>query len=106
VGFCSLAAFHETDVGTFHRGLSLIVLAIASAFALGGVVAWWGRPGEPTLLVAAGISVVLLWRDIRGLSGPSKRVPSPDDGGLFREITTKGEDARFKKTDRGQLASN
>jgi hypothetical protein len=77
----SLAAFHETDVGTFHRGLSLIVLAIASAFALGGVVAWWGRPGEPTLLVAAGISVVLLWRDIRGLSGPSKPVPSPDDSG-------------------------
>ena len=60
----SLAEFHETDVGLFHRRLSLVILAIAVLFALGGMIAWWGRPGEPVLLVAAGVSLVLLWRDI------------------------------------------
>ncbi|WP_435018605.1 hypothetical protein TA3x_000587 [Tundrisphaera sp. TA3] len=62
----SLAEFHETDVGLFHRRLSLLILAIASLFALGGMVAWWGRPGEPFLLVALIISVLLLWRDLFG----------------------------------------
>src|SRR5262249_34902927 len=57
----SLAEFHETDVGVFHRRLSMVLLAIAAAFALGGTAAWWGRPGEPALLVASGISLFLLW---------------------------------------------
>ena len=31
----SLAEFHETDVGLFHRGLSLIILGVALAFCRG-----------------------------------------------------------------------
>ena len=59
----SLAEFHETDVGLFHRRLSLVILAIASLFSFGGMIAWWGRPGEPALLVASGVSLLLLRRD-------------------------------------------
>jgi hypothetical protein len=66
----SLAEFHETDVGLFHRRLSLLILAIAALFALGGMIAWWDRPGEPFLLVALGISLIRLWRDL--VNGPRK----------------------------------
>ena len=61
----SLAEFHETDVGRFHRWLSLIILAVALTFSAGGVLAWWNRPGEWLLVIAAGISLVLLWLDVR-----------------------------------------
>jgi hypothetical protein len=61
----SLAEFHETDVGRFHRWLSLIVLALAVAFSAGGLLAWWNKPGEWLLLFATGISVVLSWRNVR-----------------------------------------
>jgi hypothetical protein len=60
----SLAEFHETDVGLSHRRLSLLILAIAALFAFGGMIAWWGRPGEPALLVATGVGLLLLWREI------------------------------------------
>ncbi len=57
----SLAEFHETDVGLFHRRLSLIILAIAALFALGG--------------------------DDR-LVGPARRGPAPrrDDGQLHSAL--------------------
>jgi hypothetical protein len=65
----SLSAFHETDIGRFHRRLSLIILAMALAFSVGGVVAWWNTPGEWPLLIAACVSLVLLWLDIRDAPG-------------------------------------
>jgi hypothetical protein len=61
----SLAAFHETDVGLFHRRLSLTIVTVALAFAVGGVVAYWDTPGEWLQLVAAGVGIVLLWLDVR-----------------------------------------
>jgi hypothetical protein len=61
----SLAEFHETDIGQFHRGLSLIVLGLALAFSGGGLLAWWNRPGEWLLLIACCLSVVLLWLCLR-----------------------------------------
>jgi hypothetical protein len=61
----SLAGFHETDVGRFHRGLSLVILAVALAFSAGGLLAWWNTPGEWLLVVAVGVSLVLLWLDVR-----------------------------------------
>lgn len=61
----SLAEFHETDVGRFHRWLSLVVLGVALAFSAGGVIAWWDKPGEWLLVIASGISLVLLWADVR-----------------------------------------
>jgi hypothetical protein len=82
----SLAAFHETDVGRFHRWLSLSVLAVALAFSAGGLIAWWDRAGEWLLLLATGVSLVLLWLDVRdrpevraeGMAGPM-----PDDPWAF-----------------------
>jgi hypothetical protein len=61
----SLAEFHETDVGRFHRWLSLVVLGLALAFAAGGLLAWWNKPGEWLLVIASGVSIVLLWLDAR-----------------------------------------
>jgi hypothetical protein len=61
----SLAAFRETDVGLFHRRLSLTIVTLALAFAVGGVVAYRDTPGEWLQVVAAGVGIVLLWLDVR-----------------------------------------
>ncbi len=61
----SLAAFHESDVGRFHRLLSLMFLGVALAFSVGGMIAWWNKPGEWLLVIAAGLSLVFLWLDVR-----------------------------------------
>ena len=61
----SLAAFRESDVGRFHRLLSLMILGVALAFSVGGVIAWWNKPGEWLLVIAAGLSLVFLWLDFR-----------------------------------------
>ncbi len=56
----SLAEFHETDVGRFYHWLSLVILALALAFSVGGMFAWWNKPGEWLLVIATGVSLVLL----------------------------------------------
>jgi hypothetical protein len=61
----ALVDFHETDVGRFHRGLSLIILGVALAFSMGGMLAWWNKSGEWLLVIATGISLTLLWLDLR-----------------------------------------
>ncbi|WZO96876.1 hypothetical protein EP7_003881 [Isosphaeraceae bacterium EP7] len=61
----SLAEFHETDVGRFHRRLSLIILAVSLAFSGLGVLGWWNKPGEWLLVVAACVSLIMLWLDLR-----------------------------------------
>jgi hypothetical protein len=61
----SLAEFHETDIGRFHRWLSLTILGVALAFSAGGTLAWWNAPGEWLFVVSIGISLVLLWLDLR-----------------------------------------
>ena len=61
----SLAEFHETDVGRFHRWLSLIVLGLALAFSAGGLLAWWNKPGAWLLVTATGIGLMLIWRSVR-----------------------------------------
>ncbi len=65
----SLAAFHESDVGRFHRWLSLMILVVALVFSLGGMIAWWNRPGEWLLVLGAGLSLIFLWLDLRDAPG-------------------------------------
>lgn len=73
----SLAEFHETDVGRFHRRLSLLILAVAQAFSAGGLLAWWDKPGEWLLVIASGVGAVLLWLDVRDApeGAPDERWP-------------------------------
>jgi hypothetical protein len=61
----SLAEFYETDVGRFHRWPSLIILTVALAFSVGGLLAWWNKSGEWLLVITTGVSVVLLLLDVR-----------------------------------------
>ena len=75
----SLAEFHETDVGRFHRWLSLIILGLALAFSGGGLLAWWNKPGEWLLVIASCVSVVLLWLDARD-SQEGRRGHATTDG--------------------------
>ena len=56
----SLAEFHETDVGRFYRGLSVIIVLVALAFSTGGMLVWWNKPGYALVVIATGISLVLL----------------------------------------------
>lgn len=86
----SLAEFHETDLGRFHRGLSLTILVVALAFSAGGLIAWWNRPGEWLFLIASGVSLAMLWLDLRDSPYPDDTLPSttpdadacwPSDGG-------------------------
>jgi hypothetical protein len=82
----SLAEFHETDVGRFHRRLSLTILAVALAFSAGGLIAWWNKPGEWLLLIATGVSLVLLWLDVRDAPEKPDEDANPDaspDEGWF-----------------------
>ena len=73
----SLSAFHETDVGRFHRRLSLTIVAVALAFAVGGVVAYWETPGEWLQVVAAGVGIIVLWLDVRDAPGQVSAGPQP-----------------------------
>ncbi len=61
----SLAEFHATDVGRFHRWLSLTILGVALAFSIGGLLAWWNTAGEWLFVLATGISLIFLWLALR-----------------------------------------
>ncbi len=66
-----LAAWAETDVGRFHRRLSLLMLGVGVIFSLGGVARWAGQPGTGPLLLALAVSLASVARDLRGAwAGP------------------------------------
>jgi hypothetical protein len=72
----SLVEFHETDVGKFHRTLSIVVLAVALVFSVGGSIVWRNQPGQWLPMIATSIGLVLIWRSIRNFEKTSSR-----DGG-------------------------
>jgi hypothetical protein len=82
----SLTEFHETDVGRFHRLLSLLILAVALAFSAVGLLAWWDKPGGWLLVIACCVSFVLLWLDARdaqeGPRGHATADDAPQDWSL------------------------
>jgi hypothetical protein len=90
----SLSEFHETDVGRFHRLLSLLILTVALAFSAGGLIAWWDKPGEWLLVIAAGISIVLLWLDARDLQQGLRADATADNGQEEWWLTGGGAETR------------
>jgi hypothetical protein len=76
----SLAEFHETDIGRFHRLLSLLILAVALAFSAGGLLAWRDEPGGWLLLIASCVSIVLLWFDARDVQKGRCKHATGDSG--------------------------
>lgn len=60
-----LAAWAETDVGRFHRRLSMLMIGVGLIFSLGGLLRWMGQPGTGMLLLAMAISLTCVARDLR-----------------------------------------
>lgn len=74
----SLAAWTETDIGRFHRRLSLLMVGVGVIFSLGGLARWVGQPGTGLLLLALVISLASIARDVRAAwTGPA---PDSADG--------------------------
>lgn len=66
-----LAAWAETDIGRFHRRLSLLMVGIGAIFSLGGLARWMGQPGTGLLLLALAASLASVARDLRAAwAGP------------------------------------
>ncbi len=69
----SLAAWAETDVGRFHRRLSLLMFGVGAVFSLGGLARWMGQPGTGLLLLALAVSLACVARDLHKPGrGPSR----------------------------------
>lgn len=64
-----LAAWAETDVGRFHRRLSMLMIGVGVVFSLGGLLRWAGRPGTGMLFLALVVSLICAVRDLRGERG-------------------------------------
>lgn len=60
-----LAAWAETDIGRFHRRLSLLMIGIGAIFSLGCLGRWMGQPGTGLLLLALMASLTSVSRDLR-----------------------------------------
>src|SRR4029434_2916817 len=63
--FRSLAAWAETNVGLFHRRVSVIMFAAAVVVCVAGLRRWAGQAGSGWLAGALLAGVVLLTQDVR-----------------------------------------
>jgi hypothetical protein len=63
--FRSLAAWAETNVGRFHRSVSVIMFAAAVVISVAGFRRWAGQAGSGWLACALLAGVVLLVQDLR-----------------------------------------
>ena len=61
----SLAAWAETDVGRFHRWLSLLLFAVGVTLSLAGLGRWWAQAGNGSLLLTLALSFASLLRERR-----------------------------------------
>ena len=65
VVFRSLAAWAETNVGLFHRRISVIMFAATVVICVAGLRRWAGQAGSGWLAAALLAGVVLLMQDVR-----------------------------------------
>ncbi len=63
--FRSLAAWAETDVGVFHRRISVIMFGAAVVVCLSALWRWSGHPGSGWLVVALSAGLVLTMQTLR-----------------------------------------
>jgi len=63
--FRSLAAWAETNVGLFHRRISVVMFAATVVICLAGLWRWGGQAGSGWLAGALLAAVVLLMQDLR-----------------------------------------
>ncbi len=75
----SLAAWAETDVGRFHRRLSLLMFAVGATLSIAGLVRWWGEPGIGTLILTLIMSLASLSQDWRRALRTEEDNPTPLD---------------------------
>ena len=65
--FRSLAAWAETNVGVFHRRISVIMFASVVVVCGAALWRWAGHPGSGWLAAALLIAVVLMMQDLRAM---------------------------------------
>src|SRR5262252_9844145 len=63
--FRSLAAWAETNVGLFHRRISVIMFAAAVVVCVAGLRRWGGQAGSGWLAGALLAAIVLMMQDLR-----------------------------------------
>jgi len=63
--FRSLAAWAETNVGLFHRRISVIMFASAVVVCVAGLRRWGGQAGSGWLAGALLAAIVLMMQDLR-----------------------------------------
>jgi hypothetical protein len=70
-----LAEWAETDIGRFHRRLSLLMIGIGVIFSLGALARWMGQPGTGMLLAALTVSLASVTRDVwAAWAGPDPQI--------------------------------
>ena len=75
-----LAAWAETDVGRFHRRLSVLMFGVGVALSLVGLARWGGRPGTGLLLLTLSASLASVFFNGRGIWTSARTDPdAPDD---------------------------
>jgi hypothetical protein len=71
--FRSLAAWAETNVGLFHRRISVIMFAAAVVICMAGLWRWAGQPGSGWLAGALLAALVLIMQDLRAICRTARR---------------------------------
>lgn len=61
----SLAVWAETDLGRFHRWLSLLMFAVGATLSIAGLGRWWGQAGFGALMLTLVMSLASLVRDLK-----------------------------------------
>lgn len=61
----SLAVWAETDVGRFHRWLSLLMFAVGATLSVAALGRWWGQSGVGALILTLVMSLASLVRDLK-----------------------------------------
>ena len=74
-----LAAWAETDIGLFHRRLSVLMFGAGVVLSLVGLARWVGRPGTGLLLLALSASLASVLLSLGGMRTSARTDLDPTD---------------------------